>query len=536
MKKNMRKYVFTSLCFALCGILYVASGFATKENVEVKAAKKAIDASEIKTGYRFYPGENPGHNNNACIKTKEEFVSWYQDVNNAVTDEQKRKATPPYVTYVYNGEQLLVLDGENAGKGLVCNDGSLEDRCIYGAEGYYYDAGFTDLATRSSSARVGDVVKQITLSEVDTNGCAHYVEYLTILYINCDKCRENNTYEINYHMPDGTTVTETQMMGVTVNLKTLTQTGKKFEGWYYTNPGTNEEVMVTSTTVYNGKHSVNDYVSQQDGVTVCDKDVVDLYPKFTEEESCSDDYNKTYKTYFYDEDKTTILKEVTKDYGTYPDLFVPTKEGYTFEGWYTEDDTRITDSTKLAIKATYGDDDCPNGYANVKLYAKYKADEVNIKCKVLNGKIYYLDDEGSILKTAELRIKGDLDKNKMEYYVDGELVETTDISETLKVNDKVTFEEIKKDGYNFIGWYADAKYTKKITTFEELDAASEQTLGTYIDEDNCLTSRFNYNVYAKYEKIPSNPDTGDMIFIYIALGLVLVAGSGIAIKKLISNK
>ncbi len=534
MKKNMKKFAITSLCFVLCGILYVTNGFATKESMEVEASKKAIDASVVRTTYTFDPAGLTA-TDTTCIRSNSDFVTWYQNKANAHTEAELKAATPPFVVYVKDGS--VVTSPSNPNEILYCN-GKFEKFCTenYGLEGFYYDEGFTEVATKDpDNASFDDVVK-IKLEDRDANGCYHTVTSVTILYVKCNVCAENNTYEINYHMPDNSVVTEVQLKGLVVNLKNVTQTGKKFEGWYYKNPANDEEVMVTSTTVYNGKKSVNDYISAEDGTTVCEKDVVDLYPKFTEEESCSDDYNKTYKTYFYDEDKTTILKEVTKDYGTYPDLFVPTKEGYTFEGWYTEDNTKITDSTKLAIKATYGDDDCPNGYANVKLYAKYQADDVNIRCKVLNGKVYYLDDEGSILKTAELKIKGDLDKNKMEYYVDGELVETTDISETLKVNDKVTFEEIKKDGYNFIGWYADAKYTEKVTTFEELDATSEQTLGTYIDEDNCLTSRFNYNVYAKYEKIPSNPDTGDMIFIYIALGLVLVAGSGIAIKKLISNK
>lgn len=637
MNKNVKKIIFTSLCFMLCGILYFANGFATKENVEVKAAKKAIDASVVRTTYKFDPAGLTA-TDTTCIRSNSDFVTWYQNKANAQTEAEKKAATPPFVVYVKDGS--VVTSPSDPSQILYCN-GTFEKFCTenYGLDGFYYDAGFTEVATKDPDNTSFDDVVKLKLEDKDANGCYHTVTSVTILYVKCNVCEDPDEYTIVYHKPNGTTTTNVADLNYSVYLIAgPAKDGYTFEGWYFEDPETvsNPAAFTQNAAAIKNRLTIKegaDYISAEDGSTVCHKYELHLYPKYTKNQTCRvvngvveyydgnnliktidlyakaeneetiadirnqislaapaakpgfrfagwysdadfkneitkvtdlapaagytavdedncdlsknnnyklyakyeclDDYEKKYTIHYFD-GKEEIDSE-TLDYGTYPTLLSISKTNFIFVGWFDENNKEITDPTKIEVKQTINEDTkCPNGYADVNLYAKWEVDP-DITCKVYNGIVEYYDGD-KVVKTIDLKSKADSLEKKIYYYNDDKVVETRDIDNPIKLEEKVDFEPVEKKGYNFIGWYADSDLTIKITNFEELEDATSLYVGAYIDEDKCLVSTDNYKLYAKYEKLPDNPDTGDMLFVYIALGLVLVAGSGIVVKKIMSNK
>lgn len=146
------------------------------------------------------------------------------------------------------------------------------------------------------------------------------------------------------------------------------------------------------------------------------------------------------------------FKDQTIEHGKLIDtgkLTIPEVEGYTFDGWYTEDNTKF-DFTK-PIKS------------NTTVYAKWTANDYEVSFITEHGK--------------------------------------APTSQNVPYNETATNPgELTAEGYTFIGWYADAAYTK------------EFNFSTAITGDT--------KVYAKWEKnAPVLPDTYELnvsgAFVYV---------------------
>ncbi|MBQ9700949.1 MAG: InlB B-repeat-containing protein [Lachnospiraceae bacterium] len=140
------------------------------------------------------------------------------------------------------------------------------------------------------------------------------------------------------------------------------------------------------------------------------------------------------------------------------------KEGYTFDGWYTSD--TFAEGTKVtSIAATQTGD--------ITLYAKFTASEYDITF-ALNG--------------------GTNGANNPDTYTYGEGV--------------ATLADASKEGYTFDGWYTS-------------DTFVEGTKVTSI----AATQTGDITLYAKFTLIPVEPDTGDHAMTNWFLALMLLSGA-----------
>ncbi|MBQ2680087.1 MAG: InlB B-repeat-containing protein [Firmicutes bacterium] len=114
----------------------------------------------------------------------------------------------------------------------------------------------------------------------------------------------------------------------------------------------------------------------------------------------------------------------TNKYGMLDELPIPTRSGYTFEGWYDEDGEEVTTETVFTENAT--------------IYAQW------IKNSISGG-----GRSGSVSYILTYETNG------------GEKIK----AESHKAGDNVTLDKTPvKDGYTFTGWYADKECTQKIVS------------------------------------------------------------------------
>lgn len=63
----------------------------------------------------------------------------------------------------------------------------------------------------------------------------------------------------------------------------------------------------------------------------------------------------------------------------YEDIYIPTKEGYTFDGWYYDQEFKekvnVTNTINLPRTPTFDENECQTGYKDIVLYAKWIKNE-----------------------------------------------------------------------------------------------------------------------------------------------------------------
>ena len=181
--------------------------------------------------------------------------------------------------------------------------------------------------------------------------------------------------------------------------------------------------------------------------------------------SCS----KIKYTVSFDNDGKIEKVEVTKDDKVTP-LAEPTKEGYTFDGWYLGENKYDFDS-----KVT----------KNITLTAKWTKNEEPVK-----------PEEPSKTKIFSVTFESD-----------GNVVTTKEVKKSKKV---AKIEDPTKEGYKFIGWYLDGKlynFNSKVTkdiklvanweklpvisySVEKLDGSSLGQVKIYVTKDGVKTDGY----------------------------------------------
>ena len=131
-------------------------------------------------------------------------------------------------------------------------------------------------------------------------------------------------------------------------LPTPTKDGYEFDGWY-----------------------------KEDGTKVTEDDIVDI----TEETKLTAGWLGAEYTVNFDADggNTSVTSKKVKNGGKYGELPTPTKEGYTFVGWYDTENNKIESTTTANISS------------DVTLKAKYEKNKYNVTFK---------NDDGSTLYTT----------------------------------------------------------------------------------------------------------------------------------------
>jgi uncharacterized repeat protein (TIGR02543 family) len=138
-----------------------------------------------------------------------------------------------------------------------------------------------------------------------------------------------NQYTISFNEDGGSAVTDiTQNFETNVSIPTApTKTGYTFNGWY-------SDVELTTTYTF----------------TTMPAQSITLYAKWTINQY----------TISFNEDGGSAVTDITQDYGTnVSEPNAPTKEGYTFGGWYS--DVELTQSYVFASMPA----------ENIEVYAKW---------------------------------------------------------------------------------------------------------------------------------------------------------------------
>ncbi len=215
-----------------------------------------------------------------------------------------------------------------------------------------------------------------------------------------------NSYNINYNanggeLKTGVTNPATYTFGDSETLNELTKTGYVFGGWY-------------SNSDYTGNPVTEITIDNIDSLLNTTDNTINIYAKFTP---------KTTELTLVDDKTPTadITRKYTLTYDGYmPQITLPVKENYIFDGYYLDDVQFVkADGDCNEINGLIESKKWKSENSSLNLTAKWKADSFEIAYD-LNG--------------------GTNDANNPASYTYGEGV--------------ASFKDATKTGYNFTGWYS----------------------------------------------------------------------------------
>ena len=421
----------------------------------------------------------------------------YQTVG---TTDNTATITPENIEHFTLNQDLSVLSGNIDGKGdLVLK--------------VYYTRNSYSITTNRNNTKAGTITsggaykfdKQITVTATTNDGYTFLGWYndetkvyneLSYTFNVCETITltakwSTNVYNIEYELNGGennkNNVATYTIETATFALKTPTKTGYNFNGWF------TEETFKNQVTE----------------ITLGSFGDVKVYAKWT-----PTNYTVTYN-YGYAEKVTTDTYNIETP--TF-DLIIPTRDGYTFDGWYLEE-TFKNQVTKVGI-GSYGDK---------VYYAKWSAN-TDTKYTV----IYYLqnidDDNYTPYETLELEgetdttvygeterythftynatkgmlsgnINGDGSQVLSVYYTrdsykiiannnNAKAGTSTQVNGNYRYNKEFTLKATTNAGYTFLGWY---EGTKLVCESEEFTFNAEKKV-TY-------TATWSANTDTKYTVI-----------------------------------
>ena len=365
--------------------------------------------------------------------------------------------------------------------------------------GWYYDSELTEKVDVDSYFDIPFT------REYDENGCTKLVT--TILYAKWDKInyeyKENicpvgiSPYKIIYNTNGGNKIDSFSHCGgcyysETPVIPTPTREGYKFVGWYYDSKfkskvNTKYATEVTYTKVYDA----NGCQTQA---------IVNLYAKWTkikkEDNTCSNEVNNL-KVIFNTDGGTNIEPVLYCSNCNISTMKIPNadREGYTFDGWYYDSEltkkVSVTDFSEILFTQKYDKNNCLL-LTEVNLYAKWNK---NVEPNTENEKTDKDEEE-------KITIIYDTDG--------GERLSNEGIC--YNCENKTELKTPIKKGFNFVGWYYDKEYTKKVNAkyLEDLEK------GYVLSENQELV------LYAKWEKIKENKLSNYIVIIFLVVIIVIL--------------
>jgi len=404
---------------------------------------------------------------------------------------------------------VYILDGKEYRKEKVLDGEKIEEPKIVqeNFKGWYTDKKYTNKYNFENS-----VTKDI------------------ILYGKIEESTKKYTVQ---YIDEGKIIKEEELEeGSIINAPEVTKEGYTFDGWYEGEEKYDVYEPITRNLILESKYEINKYKVRfinEDG-SVLQEETLDYgstptYKKETPTKKRTEEYtyefdkwmpeitkvtsNQEYKaTYKETKNKYTVTyindgeeyHKETAEYGSaITNVKDPTKEGYTFTGWYTKDNEKVS----YPITVT----------KNITLYSKY---EINsYKVSYYNEGKKYIDDQK--INYGENALKPNTDPSKIGYTFkywslkeNGEEYEfstkiTKDINlyavyeinkytvtyinegieyhkETAEYGSVVTkIQDPIKEGYTFTGWYTkdNEKVTYPITVTENITLYSKYEINSY---------------------------------------------------------
>ena len=404
---------------------------------------------------------------------------------------------------------VYILDGKEYRKEKVLEGEKIEEPKIVqeNFKGWYTDKNYTNKYNFENS-----VTKDIILYGKVEESTKKY----TVQYINEGKIIKEEELE----------------EGSIINVPEVTKEGYTFKGWYEGEEKYDVYEPITRNLILESKYEINKYKVRfinEDG-SVLQEETLDYgstptYKKETPTKKRTEEYtyefdkwspeitkvtgNQEYKaTYKATKNKYTVTyinegKEYHKEtalYGnTIKNVENPTKEGYTFIGWYDINDKKVNHPITVT--------------KNMTLYSKY---EINsYKVSYYNEGVKYIEDQK--INYGENALKPNTNPSKIGYTFkywsikeNGEEYEfSTKITEDITlyavyeinkytvtyINEGteyhketaeygsvvISIQDPTKEGYTFIGWYNEnnEKVTHPVTVTENITLHSKYEINTY---------------------------------------------------------
>ncbi|MBO6134693.1 MAG: BspA family leucine-rich repeat surface protein [Lachnospiraceae bacterium] len=384
---NPTKNVVYGACYERPPVTYTirfdANGVnATTPSEIEKTVDKAIDGglpnpTNIPAGYEFIgwykeaAGVNPYDGSSDLTNVQDDIKTIYAKWKTALVFNANGHGTAP-ASIPIEGAQSVNLPNITA-------------------EGYTFEGWYDDPTDFSASHYVGGAGDPKTINAPTT----YYAKWTANKYY----IKYNlNTTDTSAVLPSGTTNPFEKTYDSNVNLATPSRLGYEFDGWYKN---------FTSPNTYTGKY---EGVGDLQSAVGTEANAVNIYAKWKAVE-----YTITYNVNGGDM-PSGVSNTFKKTYGTpiTAALVSPTKKGYTFKGWFT-DETILNDEYDKTEDTIY------QGVESIhNIYAKWEAVEYTITYDAKGGTV----TPGTFTKTYD-----------------------TDITTNLATPTKT--------GYTFGGWFTD---------------------------------------------------------------------------------
>ena len=264
-------------------------------------------------------------------------------------------------------------------------------------DGWYYDSALTKKVEGTNTSSVKES------GHYDSNGC-YYYDLTETLYAKWSKktttktcnTKVNNKFTLTYKVSSSQNLTKEICVGCSDNpaIIDLERNGYVFAGWYYDSALTKKvETKNTSDIKVSKKYDKNNCHIGYKNVT--------LYPKWIEKNVCKEEKTLTISFDTLGGSNIEDIKITSKEFTVFKiDPEIPTKENYTFVGWYYDSGlTNKVDTTALTLNNN--NTNCED--VQITLYAKY----TSVDTAVLKGKI--VDSNKAALAYTKVSIDDELE-------------------------------------------------------------------------------------------------------------------------------
>ena len=378
----------------------------------------------------------------------------------------------------------------------------------YTFAGWYYDSGLTK---KVDVTYLEDIKYELKYDEKGcpiNTGCKAYVDVFAKwtkkeITKTCN-AKVNNKYTLTYKVSNSQNLTKKICVGCNDNpsLINLERNGYVFAGWYYDSALTKKvETENTSDIKVSKKYDKNNCHIGYKNVT--------LYPKWIEKNVCKEEKTLTISFDTLGGSKVEDIKITSKEFTVFKiDPEIPTKENYTFVGWYY--DSGLTNKVDTnALTLNNNNTNCED--VQITLYAKY----TSVDTAILKGKIY--NSNNAVLAYVKISLDDELEtiSDNTGYY---ELENVSDGNHELIIKD-INDNIISKTNVSILNQTADPEDAYTLT---------------YTKNENIIDVDIKIDKSGNVEFVKNN--SKDINSLLIILGLIIIVTVAVIISKNSNNK
>ncbi len=373
--------------------------------------------------------------------------------------------------------------------------------------GWYYDSGLTK---KVDVTYLEDIKYELKYDEKGcpiNTGCKAYVDVFAkwTKKETTKKCntKVNNKYTLTYQVSNGQNVTKEICVGCNDNptLINLERNGYAFAGWYYDSALTKKvETENTGDIKVSKKYDKSNCHIGYKNVT--------LYPKWIEKNVCKEEKTLTVSFDTLGGSNIDDIKITSKEFTVFKiDPEIPTKENYTFVGWYY--DSGLTNKVDTNALTLNNNTNCED--VQITLYAKY----ASVDTAILKGKIY--NSNNAVLAYTKVTL-------------DDELETLTD------ENGNYELENVSDGNHELIIKDINDNIVSKtnVSILNQTNEPDDEYTLTYTKDKNIINVNIKIDKSDNIEFIKNN--SKDVNSLLIILGLLIIITVAVIISKNSNHK